>query len=89
MNKIKIEVFSRSGATKRQAELCLSSGIVMFEQDANGADISHITALTSQGERVVKKEVIVIPEPVKEEIKKEEIVSVVRSESPKKKKLKG
>ena len=81
--KIKVKVYSRSGSTNREAELCLGSGIVEFSDS-----FSHISALANLGERV-EKVIEVIPEPVKKEEPKPVAVTPIRSEAPKKKKVKG
>jgi hypothetical protein len=80
MEKIKVKVFSSSGATFMNAELCLSSGIIEHEDG-----YSHISAMANQGRRV-EKVVVVIPEPVTEEVK---VITPPQSEAPKKKKPKG
>jgi hypothetical protein len=79
MEKIKVKVFSSSGATFMNAELCLQSGIIKHEDG-----YSHISAMANQGRRV--EEIIEVPEPVKEVVT---VITPPQSESPKKKKHKG
>lgn len=64
MSKIKVKVLSRSNATSREGELCPSSGIIEFADS-----YSHISALASNGEAVMKVAIVVIPEPVIEKVK--------------------
>jgi predicted DNA-binding protein with PD1-like motif len=81
MEKIKVKIVSRSGSTKRDAELCSHSGIIEYDDS-----YSHISAIAANGEKIEKNAVVVIPEPVKVEVV---IASVKQSEPTKKKNRKG
>lgn len=74
MEKIEIVAISPTGSGRFGGILYTSSGVIEYEADAEGTEISHISAEVNSGWKVIKKEKV-IPAPVIE-AKKEEVKEV-------------